>query len=567
MCHLKDFAFSSSPPQSQKTKRSQGHRQYFNQPIVTFNSVHHKLNIIYAFKHTSSFIRNAAMAENNNSLGSSFMQNFSCKICLEVLHDPVQCQHNEHYFCRKCITKHLENSETCPLCMDQLTLETLRPVPRVILDIVSQLKKPRCSHVSRGCTENVQVEELLLHEQTCGYAPVVCSNEGCKETVNRRDKESHETEECKFREITCESCDEQLAHVHFENHQCTLRKEMNEMKSRLDEMSDVLNKVVLAQSEAQSEVLEKLTAHDQSIKDLQNPLRHFSSATIQRDSTIIKGQIFIFGDKSVEIFNWSTKSWTLIENCLFFQSNKFSFLYGKKIMVCGDSGRIEFFDPSESGLVSNVFPGNIPAGGGNGVLFQNRIITFGHDVQETSLERPWKSKVLIAYDGNSNRSSCSLECLGNAIFVIGFSGFSVERYDIAKNELTTLTILPYVVYNMATVAYKENIIILGGQTGAHGYSSENWRPLNDVLMYNIHSLECKRLPSMLKERSGCAAVIMGDVIVVMGGKIRDRSSRRGNYNMTQYLNTVEYYVMGDTTWRELPAMNVARGHATACVYV
>ncbi len=193
----------------------------------------------------SSFIRNTTMAENNNSLGSSFMQNFSCKICLEVFHDPVQCQHNEHYFCRKCITKHLENSETCPLCMDQLTLETLRPPSRIILDIVSQLKKPRCSHVSRGCTENVQVEELLLHEQTCGYAPVVCWNEGCKETVNRRDKESHETEECKFRKITCESCDEELVHVDFEKHQCTLRKEINEVKSRLDEMSEVMSNVVL----------------------------------------------------------------------------------------------------------------------------------------------------------------------------------------------------------------------------------------------------------------------------------------------------------------------------------
>ena len=498
------------------------------------------------------------MAENSNSLGSSFGENFSCKICLEILHDPVQCQNNEHYFCRKCITKHLENSQTCPLCMDQLTLETLRPAPRIVASVVSQLKKPRCSHVSRGCTENVQVEELLLHEQTCGYAPVVCSNEGCKETVNRRDKESHETEECKFRKITCESCDEELAHVDFEKHQCTLRKEMNEMKLRLDEMSDALNKVVLAQDE----VLEKLKAYDQSIKDLQNPLRHFSSASIQRDSTIIKGQIFIFSGKSVEVFNWSTKSWTLIENCLFFQSNKFSFLYGKRVMVCGDSNRIEFFDPSESGFVSKVFPGNLPPGDRNGVLFENRIITFGHDVQETSLERPWKSKVLIAGDGNSNRSSCSLECLGNAVFVVGFSGKNVERYDITSNELTTLSCLPYQVYNMATVAYNDNIIILGGQTIC---DDKYACPLNDVLMYNIHSLECKRLPSMLKERSGCAAVIMGEVIVVMGGKIR--GSYRRNYYSTQYLNTVEYYVMGDTTWRELPAMNVARAHATACVYV
>ena len=523
-----------------------------------------------AFKHSSSFSHNASMAENNNDLGSSFMQNFWCKICLNIFHDPVQCQHNEHYFCRTCITKHLENSETCPLCKDQLTLETLKPPSRIILDIVSQLKKPRCSHVSRGCTENVQVEELLLHEETCGFAPVVCSNEGCEETVNRRDKESHEIEECQFRKITCESCNEELAHVDFEKHQCTLRKEMNEVKSRLDEVAESLKQVVLTQSE----VLEKLKAHDEIIKDLQNPLRHFSSTTIQRNSTIIKGQIFIISGKSLEIFNWSSKTWTLVENCMFFQHSKsFSFIHGKRVMVCS-SHQIEFFDPSVSGFTSTVFPGTLPSDEGygvNGVLFENRIITFGCHVQKCSLERPWKSTILIQGDVPqyphrfSSRGNCALQRFGNDIFVIGYSGRQIERYDIASNELTTLTTLPYQVYNMATVAYKDNIIIIGGQNASN--ETHYWHPLNDVLMYNIHSLECKRLPSMLKVRTNCAAVIMGDVVVVMGGEIYSTSRDRYRTPSFTQLQTVEYYVMGDTSWRELPSMNYARGKATACVYV
>ena len=265
------------------------------------------------------------MAKNNNELASPFMDSFSCKICLKVLHDPVQCQNNEHYFCRKCITQHLENSETCPLCMDQLTLETLRPPSRIILEIVSQLKKPRCRHVSRGCSEKILAEDVLLHEQTCGYAPVVCSNEGCKETVNRRDQESHETKKCKFRKITCESCHEELVYVDYERHQCTLRKEMNEVKSeidevksRLDEVTESLKQIVLAQGKMQ----EQLKAYDRSIKGLPDSVRHFSSTTIKRGSVVIKGQMYIFSGKSLEVFNWSTKTWTLIENCLFFHSEK-----------------------------------------------------------------------------------------------------------------------------------------------------------------------------------------------------------------------------------------------------
>jgi hypothetical protein len=114
---------------------------------------------------------------------------------------------------------------------------------------------------------------------------------------------------------------------------------------------------------------------------------------------------------------------------------------------------------------------------------------------------------------------------------------------------------------MATVAYKDNIIILGGQDCV----PDMWSALNDVLMYNIHSLECKRLPSMLEKRSNCAAVIMSDVIVVMGGEIT--TERRDGYRRSTKLKTVEYYVIGDTTWQKLPAMNGTRARATACVYV
>ena len=501
------------------------------------------------------------MAGYNKELCSSFMDSFCCKICFEVLDDPVQCENNEHYFCRKCITKHLENSETCPTCMDQLTLETLRPPSRIVANVVPQLKKPRCRHVSRGCVENVEVEDVLLHEETCGYAPVVCSNEGCKETVNRRDQESHETEECKFRKITCESCDEELVHADYDRHQCILRKEMNDVKLQLKDMNDVIKRM----SKNLVKVEDKLNVYGQSIKDLQDPLRRASSRTFQREATVVNGKIFIFGegrtteiDKSIEVFNWSTKTWTLVEDCLFFvHSNSYSFVNGKRIMVCGGTktNRIEFFTPSEDGFTACVFPGSLPRSGiVNAVLFGNRLISFSDKVEETQLDSPWETRTLVK-ENYTGSTRCGVECFGNDIFVVGDS--KVERYDAVRNELKLLPSLPYSVINMATVAYKDNIIILGGQDDC----SSSWQPLNDVLMYNIHTLECKRLPSMLEKRSLCAAVVMGDVIVVMGGNTKSKSTGLSR------LKTVEYYVFGASSWQELPAMNEARYNATACVYV
>ena len=498
------------------------------------------------------------MAEYNKDLGSSFMDSFSCKICLEVLHDPVQCQDSEHYFCRKCITKHLENSETCPLCMDQLTLETLRPPSRIIANVVSQIKKPRCRHVSRGCTENVEVEDVLLHEQTCGYAPVVCSNEGCEETVNRRDQESHEMKECKFRKITCESCDEELVYVDYERHQCTLRKEMNEVKSEINEVKSHLNEVTESLKQvvlAQGEVMEKLKAHNHRLDEIQDRLPLVSSTIVQREGKVaVNGQIFIIGGsgveagKSVEIFNWSTKTWTLIKSCLFFERClSFSFIYGKKIMICGGSytERIEYLIPSETGCTSTVASVSLHSNARHsGLLYKDQVLAFYNDVVETSLEPPGESRTLLEEEGRRD-DSAGVHLFGDSIYIVGGQQSKMEKYDVAKNEMKTLPSLPYKVSYMATVAYKDNIIIIGGYDGKEY--------LNDVVMFNVTTHEYKKLPSMLEKRRWCTAVIMGDVVVVLGG-----------YNN---LNTVEYYVIGDSEWKELPAMNLVRYFATSRVYV
>ena len=419
-----------------------------------------------------------------------------------------------------------------------------------MVEIVSQLKKPRCRHVSRGCRENIEVDNVLLHEQTCGYAPVVCSNEGCKETVNRRGLESHETEECKFRKITCESCHEELIYLDYEKHQCTLRKEINEIKSQLTEINDSLNKVVLAQTE----VLEKLKANDESIKDFQDPLRRSSSTTFQREGTVsVTGQIFIFGgdgsetSKSFEVFNWLTRTWTLIKNSLFFQRCfSFSYIYGKKIMLCGGSHteRTEYINPSESGYTSAVASVSLAWNTRhNGILYKDRILTFYYSVVETSLESPGESRILL-HEKQSRNYSAGVHLFGDSVYIIGGEPSKMEKYDVAKNEMKTLPSLPYKMSEMATVTYKDNIIIIGG------YDGKEW--LNDVVMFNVTTHEYKKLPSMLEKRRLCTAVIMGDVIVAMGG-----------YNN---LNTVEYYVIGDSEWKELPSMNLARYGATACVY-
>ena len=135
-------------------------------------------------------------------------QNFHCLICYNVLKDPVMCRRNQHYFCSGCITEHLRrNSHTCPTCADELTVETMQDVPRIVKNYLNE-RKIRCDHYDRGCRELVQLQNLQRHVGECGFSPVVCGNQGCGETISKRDRTYHESELCQFRKLKCHNCEE-----------------------------------------------------------------------------------------------------------------------------------------------------------------------------------------------------------------------------------------------------------------------------------------------------------------------------------------------------------------------
>ena len=114
-----------------------------------------------------------------------------CSICHEVLRNPQTCQNKEHPFCLDCISEHLQFSPTCPECREHLTPETLKDPSRFLKNDLSELKI-KCDYNERGCPGYVLLENLQHHVDRCGFAPVICGNEGCGMEVNKRDKEIHE---------------------------------------------------------------------------------------------------------------------------------------------------------------------------------------------------------------------------------------------------------------------------------------------------------------------------------------------------------------------------------------
>ena len=182
----------------------------------------------------------SSLVQNDNN--TAYFDHITCSICLEVLQEPVQCVNNEHYFCKKCISKHLTRSQTCPTCRDELTTDTLRPVSRVVRDLLQQLQYSRCMYASRGCKSAVKHEDLLSHHEECGFAPVQCSHDGCEVTVNKQDVASHQ-ENCEFRTVTCEECLEAMKKRDYGKHNCVLRKELDETRRGLAEVWKVLRQI------------------------------------------------------------------------------------------------------------------------------------------------------------------------------------------------------------------------------------------------------------------------------------------------------------------------------------
>ena len=196
-------------------------------------------------------------------------ESFHCIICFLVLKEPVMCK-NQHYYCSFCIKKHLENSSFCPTCLEPLTIDTLKPAARIVMDYLSELNI-RCKFQPRGCLEVVKLKDLERHVGSCGFSPVQCSNEGCNALVNLRDKIYHQSEMCEFRKSKCHDCSQLKQEV--KELRVQIMGERVQMKEEIKVMRDELKEIM-----------------KNEVKQVMNEL---GVRTLTRqDQTEMKGEIF-----------------------------------------------------------------------------------------------------------------------------------------------------------------------------------------------------------------------------------------------------------------------------------
>ena len=534
-------------------------------------------------------------------------QSFHCIICTNVFKDPVMCRHNEHLFCRACITRHLMNSQTCPTCMEPLTVDTLTQAPRGVRNILAELKI-RCEFFDRGCAKFVELGDLERHVADCGFAPVVCSNAGCQLEVNKQDLIHHETAVCELRRVQCHSCDKlsqemdamkvYMAEICEKLDKNEKKLDRNEMNSKAIEQN-LVAKVDLVQEQqevssrhAQGDIVEMKKSLNEITKQLERMTQQASHEVQAEQEEMKKGiaeadeietepKVVIAGGynrgrnlNSVEMFSLSTQTWTPLQSMRECRSEASSVVYNNQVVVTGgfgNNGPIKSMERLSTNAVqadqsitweklTAELPGRLM--GHCSVVYNGRLIVIGgfdednyYCITELSLVPPYTTKLLATMP--QTRCYHGVAIFGDKIVIVGGTPDvwsdevlrSVVMYDITKNECKELAPLPYPVCEMATVKWgDDNVMIMGG-------ADSNDEPLNKVLIYNIKTQKSHMLPDMKYKRKACVAAVVRDTVIVMGGK-----DKRVNY-----LKSVESFKFDRYSWNELPEMHNATGYATAVV--
>ena len=493
-------------------------------------------------------------------------QTLHCVICTNVIKHPVMCRHNEHIFCRGCITRHLMNSQTCPTCMEPLTVDTLK-VNRTVANLIFELKI-RCEFFNRGCERFVQLGDLDRHVADCGFAPAVCSNEGCNLELNKQDLLHHETAVCEQCRVKCHSCNDirremDTVKVSLVSIDIKTDKNMGSIKEQIDhtdkKLKDIIAKVELVQEQlnSQDESNRLLKADNEemkrSLKDITKQLERMARQTsrevgpqrkgiVEADQMNAESKVVVVGGanklnplNSVEMFSLATKTWTTLQHTKECRGDASSAVHGNEIFVFGGVDANGEMTSVEKLLLNAVHVDqsinweNVPAELPEPirwhctVVYNGRLIVIGgrgingDKISEISLVSPNTRKVLATMPGEKCLHGAAL--FGDKIIIVGglFSERDVLEYDITKNVFKRMNPLPYNVYCTAIVKWGCNFIIMGG----HGRKENS---LNKALIYNIQSQKSTMLPEMLHKRNGCAAAVVGDTVVVMGGKDENGNS-------------------------------------------
>jgi gas vesicle protein len=357
-----------------------------------------------------------------------------------------------------------------------------------------------------------------------------------------------------------------------------LKEEMkNEMKGMKEEMKNEMKEMKEEMKGEMKEIVMNAVRDAMAgIKYLEVEMKNSKQSSQATCSSDTRENIFLAGgewgwrcvkNKSTECFNWADETWTVLNSAG--RAYACSFLYQGQMVVAGGydsfgkrTNTMKCLNVADTTATWKDFAVNLPFKFSNHkvICHNDRLFLSGgwipercsDAVYEVQLVPPYSSKMLTRLP--QPRSHHGMEMFDQKLFIIGgYDGkkirASVVQYDLIRNEFKEMPTLPYAVDEMATVLWRNNVLVIGGE-------DKHNNALNKVAMYDINTGRSQMLPCMKHKRRGCTAVLTGNVVVVMGGQKENG----------EYLKSVECFdFIERQVWQDLPDMHEPRAYATAVV--
>jgi len=100
-------------------------------------------------------------------------EDFLCSLCKKLVRVPVECCACGTLYCTGCIINARSSLQFEIWCQVCKSYQKKRSVSRVVNEMINELKV-ECKHT--GCSQFLELKELLVHQKTCGFRKIRCSN-------------------------------------------------------------------------------------------------------------------------------------------------------------------------------------------------------------------------------------------------------------------------------------------------------------------------------------------------------------------------------------------------------
>ena len=125
-----------------------------------------------------------AIPTEKDKITNLFTQFIQCKICMNILNDPIDCICCNQTFCRTCIQNYIKTNNKCPyqgfFNMNEKkikpkntdsVLNNLKPSSSNFSRFIQSLKF-YCQYKKNGCNEIMSIEEIGEHDKICKFKQV-----------------------------------------------------------------------------------------------------------------------------------------------------------------------------------------------------------------------------------------------------------------------------------------------------------------------------------------------------------------------------------------------------------